>query len=218
MNYLLMFIVLVMTGCTKKETVNKEVGASERSDQSSSRVPAGVIPDTAIFAGGCFWCMEGPFEKIEGVYDAVSGYTGGHKQDPTYHEVGAGTTGHLESIMVLYDMKKVSYDKLLDIFWHQIDATDDGGQYVDRGEQYSTGIFYVNDLQKSAAEKSKAAIEKSGVFGKPIVTPIIKATRYYPAEDYHQDFYLKNPDHYNSYRRGSGRDAFIEKTWGKTAH
>jgi peptide methionine sulfoxide reductase msrA/msrB len=168
----------------------------------------------ATFAGGCFWCMEPPFEKLEGVSEVIPGYTGGHKANPTYEEVSAGGTGHLESIQVIYDPKKISYSELLDVFWKQIDPTDPNGQFVDRGSQYRSAIFYHNDEQKRLAEKSKEALEKSGRYDKPIVTEIIKASEFYRAEDYHQDFYKKDPVRYKTYRQFSGRDKYIKKIWG----
>src|SRR5262249_27666871 len=144
-------------------------------------------------------CMEPPFKAQPGVAAVISGYTGGHKENPTYEEVSSGTTGHVESIQVLYDPKKVSYEKLLEIFWHQIDPTDSGGQFVDRGEQYRPGIYYHNEEQKRLAEKSKDDLAKSGRFDKPIVTPILPFDRFYPAEDYHQDYSEKNPLRYKLY-------------------
>ena len=167
----------------------------------------------AIFAGGCFWCMEKPFEHVPGVLSAVSGYTTGKTKNPTYQNYVAG--GHLEAVEVTFNPSVVSYEKLLDVFWHQINPTDDGGQFVDRGYAYTTGIFYFNDVQKQLAEASKAALIKSKKFDKPIVTPIKPAQVFYPAEDYHQDYYKKNPLRYWYYRRGSGRDDFLDSVWGK---
>ncbi len=169
--------------------------------------------EKATFAGGCFWCIEAPFEKVDGVKEVISGYTGGQKKNPTYHEVGTGKTGHLEAVQITFDPQKISYSELLEIFWRQFDPTDAGGSFVDRGSQYTSGIFYHNETQKELAEASKANLEKSGVFSKPIVTPIRPAETFYPAEDYHQDYYKKNPAHYKRYRAGSGRDQFINKIW-----
>lgn len=171
-------------------------------------------PDTAIFAGGCFWCMVHPFDKIDGVKEVISGYTGGHKKNPTYEEVSSGTTGHVEAIEVIYDPSRVSYRKLLDVFWRQIDPTDAGGQFVDRGSQYRTVIFYHSEEQKRLAEESRRELEKSGRFGKPIVTEILPASVFYRAEEYHQDYYKKNPLRYKFYRFNSGRDQFLKKVWG----
>ncbi len=168
---------------------------------------------TAIFAGGCFWCMEHPFEKIEGVTGVVSGFTGGEEKDPTYRQVSSGQTGHMEAVRITFDPAKVSYSSLLDVFWRQIDPTDHGGQFVDRGSQYTTAIFYLTDEQKGLAEESRKAIEASGRFSGSIVTPIIKATEFFPAEDYHQDYYKEHPIRYKYYRRGSGRDEFLDGVW-----
>ncbi|GAX62574.1 methionine-R-sulfoxide reductase/methionine-S-sulfoxide reductase [Candidatus Scalindua japonica] len=171
--------------------------------------------EKATFAGGCFWCMEHPFEKLEGVSEVLSGYTGGQKKDPTYEEVSAGATFHYESIQITYDPAKISYSKLLDVFWRQIDPTDHEGQFVDRGLQYRTAVFYHNEEQKRLAEESKEQLDKSGRFDEDIVTEIIEATPFYKAEEYHQDFYKKSPRRYRAYRRGSGRDKFLERIWKK---
>lgn len=171
--------------------------------------------EKTILAGGCFWCMEPPFEKIDGVKEVISGYTGGSKQNPTYEQVSSGTTGHLEAVEIIYDPRKVSYEKILDVFWRQIDPTDPGGQFVDRGGQYRSAIFYLNNEQKTAAEKSKEALTKSGRFGKPIATEILPAGTFYRAEEYHQDYYKKNPIRYKFYRYNSGRDQFLNKSWGE---
>lgn len=167
----------------------------------------------ATFAGGCFWCMEHPFESLDGVLSVVSGYIGGHKEAPTYKEVSAGSTGHAEAVEITYDPGKISYEELLEVFWRQVDPTDGGGQFVDRGSQYRTGIFYHDDAQKQAALASKEALSKRRIFGKPIVTEITRATTFYPAEEYHQDYYKENPIRYKFYRSRSGRDAFLEKHW-----
>ena len=176
---------------------------------------AEAVEETAIFAGGCFWCMESPFEKIEGVSAVISGYTGGTRQNPTYAEVSAGSTGHAEAVQVRYDPSKVRYERLLEVFWRQIDPTDAGGQFVDRGSQYRSAIFYADDAQKQAAEKSKARLAASRRFAKPIVTEILPAGTFWPAEGYHQDYYKNNPVRYKYYRWGSGRDEFLDKVWGK---
>jgi peptide methionine sulfoxide reductase msrA/msrB len=169
---------------------------------------------TATFAGGCFWCVESDFEKVDGVVEAVSGYTGGQKPNPTYEEVSAGGTGHAESVQVTYDPDKITYKELLDVFWRHVDPTDAGGQFVDRGSQYRTAIFYHDEEQKRIAEESKAQLEKSGRFSAPVVTEIVPLTEFYPAEDYHQDYYSHNPLRYRLYRLGSGRDKFLKSTWG----
>ena len=168
----------------------------------------------ATFAGGCFWCVEADFEKLPGVVEVISGYAGGPEENPTYRDVASGRTGHAEAIEVRYDASKVSYEKLLDVFWRHIDPTDARGQFVDRGLQYRTAIFYDGGGQKKLAEKSKQALEESGRFDKPIVTEIVERTNFYEAEDYHQDYYKKSPVRYKAYRMGSGRDRFIKKVWG----
>jgi len=184
---------------------------------ASVQAGAAVAPhlEKATFAGGCFWCMQPPFEQIEGVKEVYAGYTGGTKVNPTYEEVSSGNTGHLESVEVTYDPSKVSYSKLLDVFWKQINPTDAGGQFVDRGSSYKTAIFYHNEEQKKLAEESKKKLEQSGRFDKPIVTEIRQAGPFYRAEDYHQDYWKKNPVRYKFYRYDSGRDQFLAKIWGK---
>ena len=171
--------------------------------------------EKATFAGGCFWCMVPPFEKLDGVKAVISGYTGGNKANPTYEEVSSGTTGHVEAVEVTYDPTKVTYEKLLDVFWRQINPTDGGGQFVDRGSSYKSAIFYNNEEQKRIAEKSKKELEQSGRFDKPIVTEIRPAGPFYSAEEYHQDYWKKNPIRYKFYRYNSGRDQYLTKIWGK---
>lgn len=171
--------------------------------------------EVATFAGGCFWCVESPFDKVPGVVEAVSGYIDGHKENPTYKEVSSGTTGHTEAVEVRFDPTKVSYEDLLKVFWRQINPTDAGGQFADRGSQYRTGIYYHSEEQRKAAEASKAALAQSGRFDQAIVTPIKEATTFYPAEDYHQNYSVKNKEHYEAYRRGSGRAGYLERTWGE---
>ncbi len=170
----------------------------------------------ATFAGGCFWCTESDFEKVPGVIKVVSGYTGGHKKNPTYEEVSAGTTGHVEAIQVYYDPSQVSYKALLDFFWRHIDPTDPGGQFVDRGQQYRSIIFYHDEEQKQLAEKSKEDLNHSGKFSKPIVTEIKPFTIFYPAEEYHQGYSKRNPIRYKYYRYNSGRDRFLKKVGGES--
>ena len=178
----------------------------------SNLVFAGQFKE-AVFAGGCFWCLEEPFEKLDGVKAVVSGYIGGTSKDPTYENYGKG--GHIEAIKIIYNPSKVSYEKLLDVFWKQIDPTDVGGQFVDRGYEYSSAIFYFNNEQKKLAEQSKEKLNKRGVYEKPIITPISKATTFYNAEEYHQDYYKKNSFKYKYYRGRSGRDEFLDKIWGE---
>jgi peptide methionine sulfoxide reductase msrA/msrB len=167
--------------------------------------------EKATFAGGCFWCMEPVFHTMDGVTDVVSGYTGGQKENPSYEDVSSGMTGHAEAVEVTYDPSKVAYSDLLDVFWQSIDPTDPGGQFADRGSQYKTAIFYHDDKQKAAAEGSKEALERSGKFDKPIATAVIKASKFYPAETYHQDYSKKNPEQYKRYKTGSGREAYLLK-------
>lgn len=169
--------------------------------------------EQATFAGGCFWCMVTPFEEIPGVIRIVSGYTGGHKENPTYEEVCTHATGHVEAVQITFDPNLLPYSKLLELYWQQIDPTDAGGQFFDRGESYGTAIFYHTEEQKREAEDSKKALTQSGRFKSPIVTPILPACTFYPAEEYHQEYHKKNPAHYMAYRQGSGRDRFIQKHW-----
>jgi peptide methionine sulfoxide reductase msrA/msrB len=168
---------------------------------------------TATFAGGCFWCVESDFEKADGVYEVISGYTGGPEKDPTYEEVCSGATGHLEAVQVRFDPEIIDYNQLLDLFWRHVDPTDAGGQFVDRGAQYRTAIFYHDDLQRELAEASKQQLEDSGRFQVPVATEIREAGDFYVAEDYHQDYYKTNPIRYKLYRMGSGRDRFLEAHW-----
>lgn len=198
-------MIMSLFGCNKKDVSAKAEGEKIES-------PAAV--EIATFAGGCFWCMEAPFEKIDGVLDVISGYTGGHMENPTYEAVSSGRSGHLEAIQITYDPAKISYDALLDIFWRQIDPTDGGGSFVDRGSQYRSAVFYHNDAQKQTAEKSKEGVANSGRYNSPIATEIIKYERFFPAEEYHQDYYKKNPIRYKYYRHGSGRDQYLKKIWG----
>ncbi|HZH58535.1 MAG TPA: peptide-methionine (R)-S-oxide reductase MsrB [Metabacillus sp.] len=169
--------------------------------------------ELATFAGGCFWCMVQPFDELPGIESVISGYTGGEKENPTYEEVCSNTTGHLEAVQITFNPNIFPYEKLLELFWQQIDPTDEGGQFYDRGESYRTAIFYHSEEQRRLAEQSKENLEKSKRFSKPIVTIIREAKPFYPAEDYHQDFYKKSTGRYKQYRTGSGRDRFIEQHW-----
>jgi peptide-methionine (S)-S-oxide reductase len=192
--------------------------ALARADEATvATKPAAAGLEKAAFAGGCFWCMQGPYDNLPGVVSTTVGYTGGGKANPTYHEVGAGGTGHIESIEVVYDPKKVSYEKLLDVFWHNVDPTNPYGQFCDNGSQYRTAIFFANDAQRAAAEASKKALAAAGVLKKPIVTEIVKAGAFWKAEEYHQSYYKKNPIRYNFYRSGCGRDARLKEIWGDAA-
>lgn len=185
----------------------------------AEKQPSSPTADTkglaiATLAGGCFWCMEPPFDALPGVQSTTSGYTGGFKKDPTYHEVSAGETGHAEAVQVAYDPATVSYEKLLEVFWKNIDPTTADRQFCDGGSQYRSAIFFHNEEQKRLAEASKKKIEQSGRLTQPIVTGIVQAGDFYPAEDYHQDYYKKNPLRYKAYRYNCGRDAVLEKIWG----
>jgi len=172
--------------------------------------------ETATFAGGCFWCMEPPYDALEGVISTTSGYTGGKEVDPSYKQVSRGRTGHTEAIQIVYDPEQVSYTKLLDIYWHNIDPTDASGQFCDKGSQYRSEIFFHNKTQQQLAVQSKNALRELKPFKGPIVTQVTMATAFYPAEDYHQDYYQRNPIRYKYYRYGCGRDQRLEALWGET--
>ncbi|MDT8377056.1 MAG: peptide-methionine (S)-S-oxide reductase MsrA [Mariprofundaceae bacterium] len=171
--------------------------------------------EVAIFAGGCFWCMEKPFEQVPGVSAVISGYSGGKSTNPTYRNYARG--GHIEVVKVIFDPEQVSYDKLLDVFWRQIDPTDSGGQFVDRGHEYTSAIFYLNESQHKTAIASKKRMDESAVFGAPIITPVRPASPFYAAEEYHQDYYRKSSLRYWYYRSRSGRDDYLERIWGREA-
>ncbi len=183
---------------------------------SDDEVPEGAA--RATFAGGCFWCMEPPFDKVEGVYSTTSGYAGGKVKAPSYRQVSAGVTGHAEVVQVAYDPERVTYEELLEVFWRNIDPLDGGGQFCDRGSQYRTAIFYEGEAQRRAAEASKRRLEESGRVPGPIVSEITPLDVFYPAEDYHQDFYKKSPGRYTSYRAGCGRDRRLQELWGESRH
>lgn len=172
-----------------------------------------LMEEKAIFAGGCFWCMVKPFDELPGIIKVVSGYTGGHTVNPTYEEVCSGTTGHTEAVEITFDPSIITYKQLVEIYWHQTDPTDAMGQFVDRGDSYRPVIFYNSEEQYNVATQSKKELEESGKFDQPIVTQIEEAQVFYPAEEYHQDFYKKNRTHYQNYRQASGRDKFIESKW-----
>ena len=187
------------------------IAGKSNNEQQEKPKELPTMTEKALFAGGCFWCMEKPFEVLDGVISVTAGYAGGTTKSPTYHNYVAGN--HIEVVQIIYDPTKITYEQLLNTFWHQIDPTDAGGQFVDRGHAYTSGIFYYNDTQKKLAEDSKHALEQSGIFEKPIVTAISAAPEFWPAEEYHQDYYKKNPIRYYFYRSQSGRDAFLEKHW-----
>ena len=179
--------------------------------------PAKAVESVAIFAGGCFWCMEPPYDKTDGVISTTSGYTGGHVPNPAYKDVSAGKTGHIEAVKIVYDPEKVTYEKLLHIFWRNIDPLRKNAQFCDEGSQYRSAIFPQDQAQRKAAERSKSELEASERFSRPIVTEILDAAPFYEAEEYHQDYYLKNPNRYSFYRWGCGRDARLEQIWGDEA-
>ena len=207
-NYIHFFIILIVL-IAAFFTIN---GSSESRDKGKSSVMPVIMK--ATFSGGCFWCMEPPFEKLPGVSKVISGYTGGKKENPSYKEVATGLTNHAEAIEIHYDPSKISYNDLLEVLWRNIDPTDGSGQFVDRGKQYRSAIFYHNKDQKKLAKKSRDRLEKSKRFKNKIETTIIKANTFYAAEEYHQDFYKKSTVRYKIYRVGSGRDQFLKKYWG----
>ena len=190
---------------------------------AGAQTPAAKTPGAkpglakATFAGGCFWCMEAPFDRVKGVVSTTSGYTGGRVKSPTYEAVSAGGTGHAESVQVLFDPAKVTYAQLLEVFWHNIDPLTKDAQFCDHGSQYRSAIFFHDEEQRRQAEQSKKALEESKRFPRPIVTEIVAASEFYPAEEYHQDFYLRNVERYMSYRMGCGRDRRLKELWGAEA-
>lgn len=211
---LLLIPALLMASCSLLPPDSQDIEAKRKKVEEYK----GEVQE-AMFAGGCFWCIEAAFEHVDGVVTAVSGFAGGTEENPTYEHVSSGTTDYLESVLVLYDPDVVTYRELVDYFWKQFDPTDDSGSFVDRGHQYTSAIFYFTDEQKREAEASKQALEDSGIFDDPIVTPIRTATPFYPAEQYHQDYYKENPIRYTYYRNGSGRDQFLKEVWGEdTSH
>ncbi len=233
MKHLLAFTLLVLVGCQTPKQDDPSSTAAVASKSDEPQAPAASQSDAvsditaaelappgmgiATFAGGCFWCMERPFESIEGVTAVISGYTGGPELNPTYQQVGGGDTGHTEAVRVVYDPAKVSYALLLEVFWRNIKPTQVNGQFVDQGAQYRTGVFYHDDAQKKEALASKAELGATGKFDGPIVTEITQAAVFWPAEAYHQDFYITHPDHYQQYRSRSGRDQYLQKIWGEEA-
>lgn len=207
--FVINLLIIFFFACSDGNT--QEISMKENKDKLESF--SGDV-EIATLAGGCFWCIEAPFESIDGVTKVVSGYAGGTEENPTYEEVSSGKTGYKEAVQVYFDPEVISYSEILDIYWKQFDPTDKGGSFYDRGPQYESAIFYHNEKQKSIAEKSKAALDDSGIFDKPIVTVIEKFTTFYPAEDYHQNYAEKNPLRYDNYKKGSGREAFIKGVWG----
>ncbi|MDP4007759.1 MAG: peptide-methionine (S)-S-oxide reductase MsrA [Candidatus Peregrinibacteria bacterium] len=207
---LTLFLILIIMGIGACS-----INRNKPQDPKELKVDLGTLEEQglrkAIFAGGCFWCVESAFDDLDGVAQALSGYTGGDMIDPTYKDHG----DHLEAVEVVYDPTKITYNDLLNVFWRQINPTDDGGQFVDRGHSYTSAIFYGNDDEKLLAEKSKEELAASGRYEASIVTPILPAKEFYLAEEYHQDYHIKNPVRYKYYRGGSGRDAYLERIWGE---
>ncbi len=206
---LVIIMITTLISIVAADSASKKHNATDSGDRPAAKT------EMATFAGGCFWCMESAFEKNDGIFEVISGYMGGKSANPTYEQVSSGKTGHLEVIQVVYDPDKIDYDVLLDLFWRQIDPTDEGGSFADRGPQYRSAVFYHNKEQKRLAETSRDLLERSGRYEKPIVTEIRKAEAFYPAEDYHQDYYITNPVRYKFYRHSSGRDAYLKTIWGK---
>lgn len=205
-----MSLFLLMVACSTPS----EAGSKAPDPNAPAALPpVGPNQAAAVFAGGCFWCMETDFDGLEGVVATTSGYAGGHLANPTYLDVTSETTGHQEAVRVVYDTTKLTYDQVLHYYWRHVDPTDDGGQFCDRGDSYRPVIFYADDKQKAAADASKAALEKSGVLGKPVVVPVQKLDTFWPAENYHQDFHEENPGRYLPYRMGCGRDATVARVW-----
>ncbi len=191
--------------------------AGKTEGAAGAALSGGEGMETATFAGGCFWCIDAPFEDLDGVSNVVSGYSGGSVRNPTYEQVSTGSTGHLETVQVTFDPQVISYSEILDVYWREFDPTDAGGSFYDRGSQYVSAIFYHTDAQRIIAEATKQFLEKSGVFGGPVVTTIVRFASFYPAEDHHQHYCKTNSGQYHAYRAGSGRDAYVEKTWGRIA-
>ena len=193
----------------------KNAGSYSKQTKTTTKISdSSSISEIAILAGGCFWCMEHPYEDLPGILKVISGYTGGKKKNPTYGEVASGATKHVEAVEIHFDPTKISFNDILQIYWRNIDPTDAGGQFVDRGKQYTTGIFYTTDQQRQEAKESKKRMEESKRFDKTIITQLIQAGPFYRAEEYHQNFFKKNYIHYKVYRAGSGRDEFIARVWG----
>ena len=206
--FLIIIVAIVAFGVAVFHAYSKQ---SDAKREAMTDIPKNA--KTATFAGGCFWCSESDLERAEGVIEVVSGYTGGKEKNPTYEDVSYGRTGHYEAVQVIYDPSRISYEKLLTLFWRHIDPTDDGGQFVDRGSQYRTAIFYDGEKQRRLAQQSKEDLQASGRFDRPIATEILPLETFYPAEEYHQDYHEKNPLRYKMYRSGSGRDQFIRRFW-----
>jgi methionine-S-sulfoxide reductase len=203
---LMVLLVIFMLGC-------KIPSQEQRENPNLGRELPTENYKIATFAGGCFWCIEAGFQEQDGVYEVISGYTGGDVDNPSYRQVTSGNTGHFEAVQVYYDPSKLTFSDLIDMFWIQIDPTDDGGQFADRGPQYRTAIFYNDEEEKKIAEQKVRELDESGKFDEPIVTEVLPAGEFFKAEEYHQDYYLKQSGHYDRYKVGSGRAGFIEKVW-----
>jgi peptide methionine sulfoxide reductase msrA/msrB len=206
------FLLIFLAGCMEGNSSDTKKGKKPKEKNKIASVSGKT--ETAIFAGGCFWCMEEPFENIDGVISVTSGFSGGKEKNPTYNQVSKGETGHRESVQIKYDPEVISYSELLDIYWKTFNPTDAGGSFRDRGMQYASAIFYHDDEQKELAQESKNQLNKSGIFDKPVATKIIKFTAFYPAGENHQDYYKKNPENYYKYKKGSGREDFVKSVWG----
>jgi len=220
-------LVLVLAACTSATaeapgTQQAPTAGAEPSAASGApavleaRVASGALK-AAVFAGGCFWCMEGPFERVPGVLSVVSGYAGGAETNPTYEQVANGRTGHAEAVRVIYDPARAPYTALLEVYWHNVDPTQRDGQFCDEGRQYRTALFFADEAEREAIGASKARLEAAGTLPGPIVTEVVPATPFYPAEAYHQDFYRTNPTRYTMYRAGCGRDRRLQALWGPAA-
>jgi methionine-S-sulfoxide reductase len=201
----ILLMATLLVSCTR---------ASDDAADAPAKIVAPPNAASAVFSGGCFWCIQPPFDKAKGVFVTYVGYAGGTMENPTYEDVSSGTTGHRESIEVFYDPAKITYKQLLDIFWHNINPTQADGQFYDIGSQYTTAIYYSNDKEKREATESREALQKSGKFDAPIATKILPLTKFWPAEEHHQEFSHKEPDHYDAYHSGSGRDDYFNQTWG----
>lgn len=221
MSALTVLLLSLTVACAGSSVSTPDAGATPAPQTPAAKVGTKAAPPLedgqaeAIFAGGCFWCMEKPFDKVDGVVSTTSGYTGGQPDHPTYHQVSMKLTTHYEAIRVVYDPATVSYDRLLEVFWHNIDPTQDDGQFCDKGPQYRAAVFTDDPAERAAAEGSKA--QAAATLGAPVVTEILPAATFWEAEDYHQDFYLKNPGRYSSYRTGCGRDRRLQALWGEQA-
>jgi peptide-methionine (S)-S-oxide reductase len=215
--FLLQPMTAAATGASSAKATAAPPTATSRSASATSRSAPAAVNDLATFAAGCFWCAETAFEGVPGVLSVTSGFSGGPEKNPTYEMVSSGRTGHAEAVHVVFDPKRITYSKLLQIFWHNVDPMQAEGQFCDHGHQYRSAIFWKDETQHRLAEESKRALEASKRFKRPIVTEIVRFTAFYPAEEYHQDYYKKNPEHYHAYRTGCGRDRRLQEIWGSEA-